>query len=527
MLRQLAADFWTWRAATRPDNGDDLTRMERPAGWLADWSDRAVSDLRAKAADFTRRLDSIDVSGEPVAVRVDARLLRSAIDRVHWENDLLRGWQRHPGFYVDQAVIPIFEAMLPLESPDRAATVSAYLRHIPVIIDQAKTNLADVAAPFARLAIDQLDRLVRDLPASMAALSLLATDAVDALESYRDWLVERLPTFGASAAVGADAFGFFLHRVALYPQPADHIVQLARSEWQRAVAMEAVFAQRFRHVPPAPLAASIADQVATEDADEKRLRRFYAENAILSQPDDLRRYLFAPMPAYLAPLAWLAVPDDLTSLRRAGEDAIRYVPAPRDDLPYFERAKAYDPLCGGLIHEGVHAQQAALSWQHPDPVRRHYYDSLPSEGIAFYHEEMTLQAGLFADRPDSMRQIANFLRLRAIRAELDVELALGSISLDEAADRLLRLVPVDREMAFHDATGLAARPGQRLSYQAGKQQILDLLASARVHFGDSFDLRRFHDRLWSEGNVPIALQRWELLGDPSQLAAADRLAPER
>lgn len=520
MLRELSAEIWSWRAATRPDSGDDLTRMERPDGWLADWS--TVSDRRKTAARFGERLDAIHVAAEPIATRVDARLLRSAVDRVRWELDLLRGWQRHPGFYVDQAIIPIFEAMLPLDLPDRKTRISAYLRHIPVVLDQARANLTDVAAPFARLAIDQLNRLVRDLPASMAALSLSADGAVAALESYRDWLARQ--TFGPDTAVGADAFAFFLHRVALYPHPAEHIVQLARTEWQRAVAMESVLAQRSR---PAPLASSIADQVATEAADEQRLRRFYADNGILSQPADLRRYLFAPMPACLAPLAWFAVPDDLTSLRRVDEDAIRYVSTPSDDLPYFERAKAYDPLCGGLIHEGVHAQQAALSWKHPDPIRRHYYDSLPSEGLAFYHEEMTLQAGLFDDRPDSRRQIANFLRLRAIRAELDVELALGAITLDEAADRLLRLVPVDPEMAFHDATGLAAQPGQRLSYQAGKQQILDLLASARIAAGDSFDLRRFHDRLWSEGNVPIALQRWELLDDPSQLAAADRLAPER
>ena len=31
--------------------------------------------------------------------------------------------------------------------------------------------------------------------------------------------------------------------------------------------------------------------------------------------------------------------------------------------------------------------------------------------------------------------------------------------------------------------------------------------------GDEFNLRSFHDFLWKNGNVPIALQRWEYLGD--------------
>ena len=42
-----------------------------------------------------------------------------------------------------------------------------------------------------------------------------------------------------------------------------------------------------------------------------------------------------------------------------------------------------------------------------------------------------------------------------------------------------------------------------------------------------FSLRAFHDRLWLEGNVPIALQRWELLGDRADLDRIDHLAAVR
>jgi hypothetical protein len=34
-------------------------------------------------------------------------------------------------------------------------------------------------------------------------------------------------------------------------------------------------------------------------------------------------------------------------------------------------------------------------------------------------------------------------------------------------------------------------------------------------------LRKFHDRVWREGNVPFSLQRWELLGDRSDVDALD------
>jgi len=51
-----------------------------------------------------------------------------------------------------------------------------------------------------------------------------------------------------------------------------------------------------------------------------------------------------------------------------------------------------------------------------------------------------------------------------------------------------------------------------MTYQIGKLQILRFLANARLQQGDKFNLRAFHDFVWKNGNVPIALQEWELLG---------------
>ena len=49
------------------------------------------------------------------------------------------------------------------------------------------------------------------------------------------------------------------------------------------------------------------------------------------------------------------------------------------------------------------------------------------------------------------------------------------------------------------------------------------IADARLAQGETFTLRAFHDFLWKNGNVPLSLQRWELLGDRSEIDAA--LAP--
>ena len=55
-------------------------------------------------------------------------------------------------------------------------------------------------------------------------------------------------------------------------------------------------------------------------------------------------------------------------------------------------------------------------------------------------------------------------------------------------------------------------------------QILRMLADARRTQGDGFSLRAFHDALWKNGNVPLSLLRWEMIGDRSDV---DRLATIR
>jgi hypothetical protein len=295
---------------------------------------------------------------------------------------------------------------------------------------------------------------------------------------------------------------------------------MGRQEWDRAVATETILRRRYRDVhPPQP----DPDQVTRQFADECAVRGFYAYGGLLSQPDTLRHYRFAEQPPYLAPLTWLGVCDDLTSPSRLDEDAIRYVERPRPDLPYFEAATAADPRTA-IAHEGVHAQQLAIGWRHGNPARRHFYDSVPNEGIAFYNEELMLLSGLFDDAPASALFVANAMRLRALRVEVDIGLALGDLTVQSATDLLAEAVPMDRETARDEAVFFAGNPGQGLSYQIGKLQILDLMATATRRLGTEFDLHTFHDRLWREGNIPLVLQRWELLGERDQLDAADRLA---
>jgi uncharacterized protein (DUF885 family) len=165
--------------------------------------------------------------------------------------------------------------------------------------------------------------------------------------------------------------------------------------------------------------------------------------------------------------------------------------------------------------------QLALAWANEDPIRRRYYDSNSNEGIGFYAEEMMLQTGLFDDSPRVREIIYNFMRLRALRVEVDVKLATGEFTIPQAAKYLETTVPMDATTAGEEAASFASGPGQAITYEIGKLQILAFLTDARLREGDRFSLRAFHDFLWKNGNVPIALLRWELLGLDDEIGMLD------
>ena len=90
---------------------------------------------------------------------------------------------------------------------------------------------------------------------------------------------------------------------------------------------------------------------------------------------------------------------------------------------------------------------------------------------------MLLQAGLFDDSPRSRDVAYNMMRLRALRMEVDVKLALGQLTLDQAADSLATTVPMERVTDF----------------------------------------------LFANGYVPVSLLRWEYLGLRDEVDALERL----
>ncbi len=536
-LQQLSQEFWPWRAATQPFSTDDISRIERPGGIRA-WSAAAIALVRSQLDAFETQWRQIDAHSWSLHDQVDYRLVGSALARVRWEFDALRRWERDPNFYVEQTITAVHVALTvpgPYDAK-QSGEILTRIENIPSILEAARQNLKRPPAPFAALTVDALDGIRRRLQAmacallpettlSAAELNRAVKHAATALEQYRTWLQQIRPTLAPETAIGRDAYVFLLSHVALMPFTPEDLLAMGRQELQRAVSFEQWERERNASVPALRIAPDLRTQIEDSVKAEAAIRNYLVRNNIVSVPDWIAHYAIRRTPAHLKALDGFGEMIDFTSPSRLHQNAIRYVDPPSTSLGYFWLATAKDPR-PDMVHEGVpgHYFQMAISWKHPDPIRRHFYDSGANEGIGFYAEEMMLQAGLFDDSPHSREIIYNFARLRALRVEVDVKLALGLFTIEQAADYLERTVPMDRETARQEAAAFATTPGQAITYQIGKLQLLAFLADARLYQGERFRLRDFHDSVWLNGNVPIALQRWEMLGLTDEIDRIDAAA---
>ncbi len=514
---------------------DDVPRLELVPDWIPQFDKDAAHRRLEKAAYFRQRWEALDVSGEPVPVQVDYRLIGSAISRVEWEAKILRSWERDAVMQVHQALGTYFDSVLqpPPFDGDRQDGIIHKLRMVGPQLQVAVENLARAGtSALAGSAIRLLGDIESALPKSVeelseffdgtrrSALVKAGAAATEELVSFREWLRDHQADMPEPQPVGRDNFVWYLQNVALLPISPEELVRLAERELNYNYAWEEVERNRYGDTPVPARFPTAEAQCEKQARDEQAVREFYENENLLTQPASLRRYLTAPLPEYVQPINWLGVANDLTSDQRLDEDAYTYVWDPNRPLSYFYEANARDPRLG-IMHEGVHYKQLALSWANPNPLRRRYYDSVVNEGLAHYNEALMLQAGLFDDAPWSRLVTQNFMRLRSLRTVVDVSMATGAITLEEGMRMFEELIPIDPQTALEETSMYASNPGLAMAYMVGKLEIIRLLADAKKKLGHEFRLRWFHDHLWNNGNVPLSLLRWEMLDDPSDIEAID------
>jgi hypothetical protein len=490
---------------------------------VADHTPAAMTRREAVAQAALARLEAMDDSSWPVAERVDWMITLSEIRSVLFQHRHLRQWQRDPSWWATlnigwgpKVATAWAPPKLPLKDKAARADLAAKLASVPAALAAARTALTDMKGDLITLGLAHhriearlYARMAADLAKSDPALAKAARAAEAASRSFADWLESMHPKVPASAGIGRPAMDWYLAHVLYYPWNSAEMLVLGEREWERSVTFLKIEEQEHRGTPMLPAVTTLADfERIRREADEDILAYIKARD-LMTVPD------------------WLVVPPpEGPYVMPQNQDPAAGGPFdPPIRRNFFREAEDRDPRSLRAHNLPGHIFDSMWRQRDPRPIRGQapvgFLDSQRMEGWAFYLEEMMLQAGWLDARPKA-REIHYILQAnRAARLAPELKLQAGEWSLDQALTSLTERTPywmekTDDTAAF-DMALYVRQPGLGLNYYFGKLQLEQLVAEVGHRDGQAFNLGRFHDRFIASGIIPIALTRWEMLGDESQV----------
>src|SRR5262249_36902941 len=160
------------------------------------------------------------------------------------------------------------------------------------------------------------------------------------------------------------------------------------------------------------------------------------------------------------------------------------------------------------FHEGVpgHHLQIALAQERTDLPQFRRNDDITAfvEGWALYSEKLAGEMGLYRDDYERFGQLSMEM-WRACRLVMDTGIHWKGGSYEQAAACLRDNTGLSDYSIEGETKRYIGWPGQALAYKIGELEILRLRQKAKDALGSRFDIREFHDRLLTDGPMPLTL----------------------
>jgi hypothetical protein len=475
--------FQQWREFQKP----------RLVDGVPDYTRNAMALQQRELPGWQRRLADIDPTSWSVSQQVDYQLVRAEMNGLDFDHRVIRPWEKNPAFYTyvfpsqsDQPAreghyalggLEVWTYRFPLDAAS-AVEVSKKLRAVPVLLDQARTNLTGNGRDLWVRGVDAF----KAQSATLAALEQRAAGnaqvvadaraAREATDRFAAWVGQQAANKTGQSGIGVDNYNWYLKNVTLVPYTWEEQVALFRRELARSWTALKLEEHRNRNLPPLEVVGSQEEHTRKFNAAVSDYMKFLRDNLVLTVKD----YMEPAMRARIG---------------RYNE---------RRPLEFFSQVDYRDPMI--MRTHGFHWFDLARMEHepHPSPIRRGplLYNIFTgrTEGLATAWEEMMLLAGMFDTRPRTRELINILVAQRAARGLGDLMMHANRSTLDEAAKFASMWTPRNwlsesGTTLWHEQHLYLQQPTYGTSYIIGKIEL---------------------DELTATGLIPVSLIRWELTG---------------
>ncbi len=519
-------------------------------GKLTDYSPDAFAKERAAAQDFQAKLAKIDRAKLTGANKVDAQILKDAIDYELFQLNELKDWESNPLVYNESLANSLYLLVARdfAPAPERIANLRSRMEALPAVIVQAKANLQHPPEINTQVAIDQtqgaislvkegLAPLLDQAPELKKELAPLQEKTAAALAEYKTWLQkDLLPRSTGDFRLGEKKFRKKLHFALASDMPMEEV--MARAEADLKATQAAIYATALplykKLIPNADpktfedkhkVTAAVLDKLAERHPDNDTIVD-YSKKAVGEATAFVRQKDFVTVPD--EPLDVIVMPefkrgagiaycDSPGPLEKNGKTFFAIEPTPSDwsaerKESFFREYNNY-MVHDLVVHEAMPGHYLQLvhsnQFKAPTMVRAMFQSGSMIEGWAVYMEQKMAEEG-FGGPEVKIQQLK--MRLRVIvNAIIDQKIHAGKMTEKEAIDLM------ENEGFQQEGEAVAKWKRARISsaqlstYFVGVSEWLDLRARAQAKAGKDFNAKKFNDEALSFGSPPVKYIR-ELMG---------------
>jgi uncharacterized protein (DUF885 family) len=497
--------------------------------------DADAASIRRALAD----LATIDKAKLDAGARIDYDLFEYDLNGRLFRLVDLKEWEKDPGFYGYGWAIGNLIARDFAPPKTRLKAVIARLRQVPRQLDNGRANVKNPAELLARFSAEDLEGLVSyldtDVPRAFSSVKdaglwkqydAAKVEAQRATRAYVKWIRDDLvPGAHGTYVLGEDAYRKRLHYEEMIDQPIDSLLAIGMRELYR---LEARYEDTAGRIAPGAPTEMVEGMMRSDHPTREKLL-----DEVRALLDNIRDYCiesnFIAIPAGV-PLRVRATPEYEASrsfasfdgpgpLEKKARDSYYNVTLPGagwDSARVAQHLQGYSrwSLPSVSIHECYpgHYVHSLYMAEAPTYARKTMGCGSFAEGWGLYSEEALFDHGYA--RGDAMKEFGmlRWALVRSCRLQVGIRVHTRGMTMDEAAQFFVDHAHMERANAEREAYRAAFDP-LYVVYTIGAMQIRKLRDDVRAKEGDKFDLAHFHERILSQGSLPVALLRRILLND--------------